>query len=753
MAESTSAPYSVNYDLSNCDAEPVHLIRHFQQPAFLVVVETTTLLVAAHSGDVPASLSSAATSLLGASLKDILDPETFEMISHVISAGDAEAFNPLRVYLNPGVGNEENAWNLIIKPSGDHYLLEFEPRDESVSSSAFLHRMNLTLQRIQAGGKEPELFDLVTTNIRRLTSYDRVMLYCFDDEYNGEVVAETKADDLPAYLNLRYPHTDIPSQARALFLRNHIRHIVSTADGEVSNIKFGADLKELDLSSSANRGASPIHLEYLRNMGVGATLTIAIVVNQKLWGLIACHHGSAKLLDYRLRSMISLVGKILSGHLALRQSTAFSERVLGISIIRSRLFERMNSEYDIVSGLLDDPGEGLLNLIDAKGAVLVFDNSLYYLGQCPEEEEVRTLVSWLEKKEENFFATNTLFKQLPEAEGFSHPPAGMMAIRLSRSPGEYILWFRPEVIKTISWGGQPDQRKYLDGGRVRLHPNLSFQRWEQNLSGTAEAWESYQKDAAFSLRNDIKEVILRKYQEVRKLNGQLLGAYEELETFSYTVSHDLRAPLRNIKGFAEILYEDYYDGLPEEGKMAIDTILRSVGRMNQFINDMLSFSRLGSTEPTLVMVNMAELTEEVWGELKFDGKDFKFSTDIDNAVVRGDRIQLKQLILNLLSNAVKYTSNQEYPAVSVSGSRTGDEVTYVVTDNGIGLDMKHAENVFKVFNRLVSEDQYEGTGVGLAIVKRIVDKYQGRISVHSIPGQGATFTLVLPVEFQIEDKA
>ena len=707
--------------------------------------------VRAHSSNLTAPAGQkSAQDYLGWNLTDFLSPAIVAELREMLTLGNVERRNPLRVSGIIGSGPA----NMIVHEADDLLYLEFEPREKEVSSSSFLHRMDQALRNIQQSGDADDLFGEVAREIKDLTGFDRVMLYRFDEAYNGEVVGEALRPDLPPYLHLRYPHTDIPKQARELYLLNHIRHIIDTNRERATTIITEPGLAALDLSMMAGRGSSPIHLQYLENMKVGASMSIALIVDRKLWGLIACHNGTPKIVDYRLRAMISIVGRVLSGHLALRQTSNFRAQILETSILRSLLLERMSETYDIVHGLMQDDAKDLQKLVDATGVMILLDDKIFTGGTTPQPVEMRAIAAWLDEHAPKLFNTTTFFDDLPEARSYSEPPAGILSIRLSREPGEYIVWFRPEITRTVMWGGRPDQRKHIEGDKVKLHPNISFEAWREQLSGIAEDWEDHQVDAAHALRNDIKEIILLKFKEMQKINGQLVGAYDELESFSYTVSHDLRAPLRNIKGFAEILREDYHELLDDHGKYALDTIVTSVGKMDTFINDILAFSKLGSTNPVFGPVNLREVTEEVWHDLKNDARDYTFTTEFTAETLIGDYTQIKQLVLNLLSNAVKYSRKTVAPAVGVNISASPDgAVSLIVSDNGIGINMKYAERIFTVFNRLVSDDDYEGTGVGLGIAKRIVDNHGARISVVSEPGKGATFTVVFPPpETQDEDE-
>jgi len=743
MIEPKTAPYSVKFDLTNCEAEPVHFIRHYQLPAFMLLVDPRTLKIKAHTDNFPLG-SSETEPLIGRSLNDIFKAEDAERIVHNMGKENYQAYNPITMTLRFGQGMETGPLNVILNPSGDDVLLEFEPGSEKLTGSTFLFRIDQALNHIQVSGHSTNLLDKVVEEVRNLTEYDRVMLYRFDHEYNGEVVAEAKNEEMEPFLHLRYPHTDIPEMARKLFMKNSVRHIVNTDPNAVSIVRSSPVMGEVDLTFCANRGSSPIHLRYLNNMGVKATLTIALVVNQKLWGLIACHHNTPKLLDYRLRSIISLMGKVVSGHLALRETADFRSRILAASVTRSVIFDRMSENYDIVEGLLTKESPGLLDLASATGAAVVLDNETHLMGETPVENEIQTIVEYLTDKPSSIFTSEEFFKEVPAAQSFNHPPAGIMSIRLSTSPAEYIMWFRPEIRKTVKWGGHPDKRMEIVDGKIDLHPELSFMKWEQRLEGISSTWEPHEMDAANGLRNDIKEVILRKYQEARRLNGQLVDAYQELETFSYSVSHDLRAPLRNIKSFAEILQEDYNDKLDDFGREALRTIVTSVGRMNSFIDDILEFSRSSKVEVTPLQLSFDEVIDEVWNDLKHQTGNARFVREGGGASIIGDFMQLKQLVLNILSNAFKYSSKVSQPEVSLRTRVENDSLILEVTDNGVGFDMKHADRIFTVFNRLVSKDDFEGTGVGLATASRIVEKHNGGISVESEPGVGTTFTVKLP---------
>lgn len=340
-----------------------------------------------------------------------------------------------------------------------------------------------------------------------------------------------------------------------------------------------------------------------------------------------------------------------------------------------------------------------------------------------------------------------MFTEFPETADFRNAPAGLLALRIAPTPAEYLIWFRPEKVETVLWGGRPTARKVIDNGRVRLHPELSFNKWAEAVEGLATPWQQYHLDAAANLRNDIKDIILQRFQELKNLNEQLVSAYQQLESFSYTVSHDLRAPLRSIKGYAEILQEDYNEILDEYGQNALKVIVANINRMNQFINDILEFSRVGNSQLMIGSVSLTELINELWQDISNPGdRPVRLELNLVQDVVFADFNSMKQLLLNLLANAVKYARQETESWVRVSSHLTDGLIHIDVADNGIGFDMQYADRIFAVFNRLVSDEDYEGTGIGLALVNRIVERHYGRISVESEPGVGTTFFLQFPVD-------
>ncbi len=737
--------YTIDYDLTNCDAEPLRFIRSCQHGAVLLVLYADSLRIKGASENCHELFGRSAKDLLGEDAGAVLGSESMDLIRQASAASSFDTVNPFEHYHRSTDGSVRK--NLVVNQEGELLILEFEDRDEQFGTTAFLMQVDRSLARIQSfsGSDVAELHATTVQEVRRLTGYDRVYLYEFDKEYNGKVVAEARREGMESFLHLHYPHTDIPKQARELYLRQQVRMVTSTV-ADCDSLLITDDRTPIDLSTAGNRGVSPIHLEYLRNMGVGASLSIAVTVNGKLWGLLACHHEAPRSIDFRLRKLLGLFGRILSGHLALHQTASFRNNVLSTSLLRARLVDRLIEAQDIVTPIQENE-EMLLSLMKADGAALLIEDHILRIGSCPEEKELSLLLGFLEQQPSNIFSTASLYRLYAPAKNFSTAPAGLLSIRISKEPAEHLVWFRPETIRELAWGGRPEQRKEIVDGKVRLHPHLSFAKYVQTTSGEARPWAQHHLDNALALRNDIKEVILVKYQEMRHLNNKLVSAYEELQSFSYTVSHDLRAPLRGIKGYAKILQEDYSDRLDDFGQSALRTIVSSVDRMNTFINGILEFSRIGSGRLRVEAIHLPTLLDEVWQSSHIQ-QDVALNKHLDVEYVIGDHTLLWQLFQNFLSNSVKYRREEVASYITVRTRQLDEGVSIEIEDNGIGFDVKHAGSIFTPFTRLVSEEEYEGSGIGLAIAQRIVQKHYGDIDVDSKPNVGTTFEIRLPGNLQ-----
>ncbi|TVZ53326.1 ATP-binding protein [Dokdonia sp. Hel_I_53] len=734
--ESPSSLYPKTVDLTNCDKEPIHILGYIQSHGMLIVFDKSSFEIERVSENVLNNFSRKRDDLLQSNLFDSLTIDEADEIKSYINKKETYALE---------LTIEGFSFNGIVHYDNDLVYLELEGATLTKNREIPQSHLSDIVSELSDATDVAHMCDEAAVLIKNLLNYDRVMIYQFDENWNGKVISEARDSNLESWLNMSYPATDIPQQARKLFLKQGVRIIVDVNDEPVKVVpELDVNDKPLDLSRCELRAVSPIHIEYLKNMEVGATLTAAIISNGELWGLIACHHYSPKFISYYKRLSIKFLTQVFSTQLTLRDSNRVLGKVNEVSKNRGILVEQMSNGWDVHSGLTTINGHTLLSINESTGGAILLEDKLSVVGETPEEKEIQNLIDWIyNRKDGVLFHSKSLPKEYDAAVNFSGVASGVLCLFFSENKKDCLLWFKKESKQTISWAGNPD--KPVDATAGTLSPRKSFEKWNEEQVHTSESWKDYEIASAKALRENISSVILNKYEEVKSLNDKLNEAYKDLETFSYSVSHDLRSPLRGIDGFAQIIKEDYYDTLDDFGKSAIERIINSSNKMNALIDDILEFSTLGKEEIKFITIHMGEVVSEVIDFI--DARTAYPDTQIDIQEnfpeVKGDKTMLFQLWNNLISNALKYSSKSENAIVEIGFEEKEDSIVFYVKDNGIGFDSKHSEKIFGVFNRLVSEE-YQGTGIGLSIVKRVIDRHNGTIWSESEVGVGTTFYFKLP---------
>jgi light-regulated signal transduction histidine kinase (bacteriophytochrome) len=381
------------------------------------------------------------------------------------------------------------------------------------------------------------------------------------------------------------------------------------------------------------------------------------------------------------------------------------------------------------------------------GVAVLFNGQFHKLGQTPDETTTRALTEWLRSNNtETFFQTDRLPTLYPPASAFRDVGAGLLAITLSPDLDEYVLWFKPEQVQEVTWAGNPDKAVTIaDDGQHRLSPRKSFAAWTQTVRDTSKPWSEAEVSTVVKLREDILQVITRQANEIRLLNQRLQAAYEELDAFSYTVSHDLRTPLSSIRCYSEILVEEYGENFNDDAQLLFKKIIDSTDRMRALIRHILHYSRMGRTDLNEQAIDMKTMLQGIREEFLLAEKDRQLTIDVASTpVIKGDSVMINQLFTNLIGNAVKYTRLTPKAHIVIKGHQANGEVIYSIVDNGIGFDMKHSGKIFDLFKRLENARQFEGSGVGMAIVKRIINRHEGKIWFQSEPGRGTSFFVAFP---------
>jgi len=740
--------------LTNCEHEPIHIPGSIQPHGFLLGIRETDRKIDFVSENTVDYLGFSHQQLLGRTFREIFGDECSDVIKRYYESPGFHTATPVQVSLF----NRE--FGCTIHNSKGIYILEFEPhmpdRDKLIDAYTqtiqFVSYMNNT-------STLKELCALVAEGTREITGYDRVMVYRFDQEYNGEVFAESCREDLEPFLGLHYPHTDIPVQARQLYMKNLLRLIadVNYKPVPIYTIDDTSE-KTLDLSLSKLRSASPIHTEYLNNMGVGATLTISLIHRDRLWGLIACHHYSPKNLTPEIKLAAQLQGQFITSQIDVRQSNEEYDiaRKTNVALEKLNSFNLppVSESFKIIS-----ISPELLKLCNATGVSICIGDAIYKNGITPPDHDIKLLSKWfLEHSNDSVFHTDKLVNFIPDLGRICVYVSGVICHSLSS--GNSIIWYRPETQSEVHWGGDPNKAIIRDANG--LHPRNSFNLWKQIVKNRSNPWLQPELNAAanyaHSLQNQISLKLLSDEEEkYRKLTEVLKETNAELENINWISTHDLQEPLRKIQLIGSRLLSKEDENFSATAIDGLRRIQTSAHRMQTLLVDILKYTRIKNTEAAFERADLDAILSETLEELKEMLKEKNASVSREKLPeITGIPFLLKQLFSNILLNSLKYAEAERPVEIVITVSEQHDPMGYAqnrmfwkvtLADNGIGFDPKYADNIFNIFTRLHAHTEYKGSGVGLALCRKIMQTHGGSIEATGQPNKGATITLYFPQDF------
>ncbi|QGJ72030.1 Bacteriophytochrome (Light-regulated signal transduction histidine kinase) [Planctomycetales bacterium 10988] len=482
--------------LAQCADEPIHCPDHIQPHGVLLVFDPETLLIEQASETVLTLLRVEVSALLGSSIEQLIGPQRTHYLRHwkresKPSDGELLDFSfeyPLTgrwfqaiVHFHQGVGFFEIEQAIHLQ--GSKQFSRFLATQREV--------LRTLVQLERTCNQLPELLENLAQLVRETTYYDRVMIYRFDSDGSGKVVAENRSAELEPYLGLQYPATDIPAQARVLYLKNRTRLLENVGAKQVKVLPTlnPRTNQQADMSYCQLRSMSPVHVEYLQNMGVAATLVLSIVVDHQLWGLVACHHSKPKWISYDRRFICEVLAEYCS-KLIVAQEFRDRKAAQQLSLeFSSRLLTLRQKSEDKIAALFESP-DLLLAPFKAQGMAYWNGRIERQIGEVPTEENLKKVVAFLQEQEsvENPFQTDRITFLLPEVEEMREQASGLFAFRLPNAKNEYLLWFRPEKTQTVNWAGDPRKGLIEEEGGFRLSPRKSFETWIEEARGISDPW-------------------------------------------------------------------------------------------------------------------------------------------------------------------------------------------------------------------------------------------------------------------------
>ncbi len=740
----TTASRISDAQLASCASEPIRIPGAIQPHGWLAVADALTGQLLAYSQNWP-DLVEAPDAEVESALLQLLTPVLQQRHTLVDGEGPVSCGAVI-------VGKQR--LHASGHRLGDLAYFELEPDAEDAGTRAPIYSLARHLVPLmQQTDSVDALCRVVVAEMKRLTGFGRCLAYRFDAEGHGEVLAEAVDEGYDAYAGHHFPASDIPAQARELYRINHIR-LIPDANYQPVPVRFldGRLPTSLDLSQAALRSVSPVHLQYMRNMGTLASMSVSILVDGQLWGLVSCHNHAAHHLSWQTRMACEHLGQLLSLQIEAKEENERVNEQLRLRQLTLAIVAHLAESDATLQRLMEEPGP-LLRLGRATGAAVILNDQCWSVGETPPAETLIRLGQWLGNRIDEVDHTDRLATDAPALTASLGGAAGLLAISISKLHRHYIVWFRPEIVQTVVWAGEP--RKEIAQSDGRLHPRLSFASWRQQLRGRSLPWTPGEVHAVQELRQALIGIVLRRAEEMAEVAMELGRVNKELEAFSYTVSHDLRAPMRHIAGFVDLVVEMEGSALSDRSRRYLTHVKEASAHAGQLVDALLDFSRMGRSAIKPVSLNTEHLVDDLIAEYNAQqvaqqATATEAPSPIEWTVHRplprlwGDPVLLQVAVRNLIGNAVKYSRHRTPARITIEPVQTEAGAGLRISDNGVGFQMKYVGKLFGVFQRLHQNEAFEGTGIGLASVRRIVERHGGQVDAWGAPDEGARFSFVLP---------
>ncbi|MGI9651796.1 ATP-binding protein [Chryseobacterium sp. RLHN22] len=720
-----------------CHDEPIHIPGYIQSFGYLIGIDTASLTISFFSENITDIFNiKKTTELFGKKLSQF--PEIFHSVisSEIFSNSDFLSRRENETYFDKIILNARE-YHFSVFRANNYIFLEFEAVLEN-------HRKRITnkYDNFYIIDNEQEIWDQLLNTLFNIINYDRIMVYKFMDDGSGKVIAEKANNHLESYMGLHYPEHDIPRQARELY-RKKRKRIFSNVHSEPVRL-LSLTEANIDLTFTATRAMSPIHGQYVKNSGASSSFSISIIIDDQLWGLVTCQNSEPKHID--------LEDRVQSGIFTVLASNAYSsfkaKKELEYRLDLNEKLSRLKSEFLKYGSLFEslDANKSELRIMPkADGLVIISDHDMVTDGMTPAKETIDKIVDWAyQNTVENIFVSNSFLKDHGRELNLGSEAAGIIIYFIERSKKEVLMWFRREFDEHINWAGNPEKNIDViskDGVEIQYYsPRTSFQVFTENIRGSSKRWSSKNVIAVDLIKDLIFETSHKQYITIKKLNDQLKKVNEELDSFSYTISHDLGTPLTVMKLNAQMLLNSLGD-TSEKNKNKINSIIDEIDNMAEMMQNVLQLSRAKHSEIQLENVETTVTIQKITENAKMTYDSQKSLVVIKECPhVLADKTMLHQVFLNIINNAVKYSSDQEQPIIEIEGTEFGDKIIYRIKDNGIGIPEENKHKMFKIFNRMDNAKKFKGNGVGLSIVHRIMNRLGGNVDYESST-EGTCFIL------------
>lgn len=720
-----------------CHEEPIHIPGYIQSFGYLIGIDAESHSITFFSKNIEDIFNIGNKEILFD--KKITDfPESFNSII------ESDIYNSLNRFTQRE--NETYFDKIFIRDKEYHFsvfrskayiFLEFEEVLENPHK-----RISNKYDSFYIVDNAQEIWEQLLNTLSRIVNYDRMMVYKFMMDGSGKVIAERRGEDMESYLGLHYPESDIPRQARELYFKKRKR-IFSNVYAETVPL-LSKRQEDIDLTYATSRGMSPIHGQYVKNSGASSSFSVSIIIDDHLWGLVTCQNSEPKHIDLEDRVQAGIFTALASN----AYSSFKSKNELNYRLELNEKSSELKKEFLKYNSLLDSLIENkteIKDLPEADGLAIVSDETLVTEGNTPSRKAIGRIIQWAhENTEDNIYMSRNFLRNYGEELELDTNSAGIVIYFIERSKNNLLIWFRKEFDEHINWAGKPEKKieVFSQNGEERqiVSPRTSFQIFTENIKGNSKRWNSRNIAALQSIRDLILETSHKNYNTIKRLNDELKKVNEELDSFSYTISHDLGTPLTVMKLNAQMLLNSLTDG-SEKSKNKINSIIEEIDNMAEMMHDVLQLSRAKHSEIQLENLPTVNTIQKISENAKITYNSPKSEIIIKECPdVLADKTMMHQVFLNIINNAVKYSSHKEQPKIEIEGFEAGDKIIYRIKDNGIGIPEEEKHKMFKIFNRMDNAKKFKGNGVGLSIVHRIMNRIGGNVEYESSE-EGTSFIL------------
>lgn len=720
-----------------CHEEPIHIPGSIQSFGYLIGIDAASRTITFFSRNISDIFKiGSSDELFGRKLTDF--PESFRSIidSEIYTSLDRFTRRKNETYFDKIFINGKE-YHFSVFRSGLYIFLEFE---EVIINPD--KRISNKYDNFYVIDNEQELWNHLLETLSKVVNYDRMMVYKFMMDGSGKVIAEKKNEEMESFLGLHYPESDIPKQARELYLKKRKR-IFSNVYADLVPI-ISKKEESIDLTFSASRGMSPVHGQYLKNLGVASSFSVSIIIDDHLWGLVTCQNIEPKHIDLEDRVQAGIFTALAAN----AYSSFKSKSELNYRLELNEKLLQLKTEFlkhnHLFDSLIESKTE-IKKLPEADGLAIVSDESITTAGSTPDTETIVRIAEWgLEHTRDHLYVSRNFLKDHGEELSLSKNAAGIIIYFIERDKKEMLIWFRKEFDEHIDWAGNPEKKVgvFSQNGEERhmVSPRTSFRIFTENIKGHSKRWNSRNISAVKALRDLILETSHKNYNAIKRLNDELKKVNEELDSFSYTISHDLGTPLTVMKLNAQMLLGNL-TGDSEKSKTKINTIIEEIDNIAEMMQDVLQLSRAKHSEVQLESLKTAHTIQKI-----SDNAKITYGSPASEIIIKecpdvlADKTMLHQVFLNIINNAVKYSSHKDLPKVEIEGTEDGQTIIYRISDNGIGIPEEEKHKMFKIFNRMDNAKKFKGNGVGLSIVHRIMKRIGGNVDYESNK-EGTSFIL------------